>query len=268
MENIILSKPVVSVTWLQSNLYAPNLIILDSSFPQSEQQIPYTRYFDIKNNFSDISAPFPNTLPSEKQFIEEARKLGINNDSSIVVYDDKGIYWSARTWYMFKAFGHSNVAVLSGGLPEWNIQGFKTQHRAELSSEKGNFTGSYNPKSFKFFEDVKRECLDSTHTIMDARSENRFKSLEPEPREGLRRGTIPNSINLPYTELLNNGRIENQKELKRIFSSLVEKDGQLTFSCGSGITACVLALGAEIAGYKNISVYDGSWTEWGSLIKE
>ncbi|MDU8887025.1 sulfurtransferase [Yeosuana sp. MJ-SS3] len=266
--NIILTQPIVSATWLKTNLNALNLVILDASFPQPEEQIPNTRYFDIKKKFSDAFAPFPNTLPSEEQFIEEARKLGINNSSAIVVYDDKGIYWSARVWYMFNAFGHNNVAVLSGGLPAWIRSGFETEPQTNYEVESGNFSGTYNPKFFKFFDDVKKESQDKSHTIVDARSEKRFKSLEPEPREGLRRGTIPNSINLPYTTLLDNGCLKDEKELKNIFETLVKEDSQLTFSCGSGITACVLALGATIADHKNISVYDGSWTEWGSLTKE
>ncbi|MEJ2113344.1 MAG: sulfurtransferase [Flavobacteriaceae bacterium] len=269
MENTIsLANPFVSASWLHDNLNASNLVILDASFPQSESQIPKTRYFDIQKKFSEVDAPFPNTLPSEKQFVVEAKKLGINNDSAIVVYDDKGIYWSARVWYMFNAFGHANVAVLSGGLPEWIKLGFETISKKDYEIESGNFTGNYNPKSFKFFEDIKQDSQDINHTIVDARSEARFKCLESEPREGLRSGTIPNSINLPYTSLLNNGCIKDEEEIKKIFKALVKKDSQLTFSCGSGITACVLALGAKMAGYHDISVYDGSWTEWGSLTNE
>jgi len=265
---IVLDKLFVSATWLRNNLNASNLVVLDASFPQPEKQLPKTHYFDIKKKFSDVDAPFPNTLPKEEQFIEEARNLGINSNSAIVVYDDKGIYWSARVWYMFNAFGYTNVAVLSGGLPEWIRLGFETAPKVKHQVNYGNFTGTYNPKAFKFYEDIKKESQDISHTIVDARSEERFKSLEPEPREGLRRGTIPNSINLPYTNLLDNGCIKDKEELEHIFELLVEKDSQLTFSCGSGITACVLALGAKIAGYKDISVYDGSWTEWGSLTNE
>jgi len=276
MKSIILKEPIVSVTWLQNNLKATNLIILDASIPKVtggddvkvEKQIPNTRFFDIKNKFSDVSTAFPNTVPTEEQFINEARKLGINNNSAIVVYDDKGIYSSARVWYLFKAFGHKNIAVLTGGLPEWIRLNFETEQKIVHKVNYGNFTGSYNPKFFKFFEDVKKESQDNSHTIIDARSECRFKSLEPEPRAGLRSGTIPNSINLPHSDLLDNGCLKDKEDLKAIFNNLTEPNSQITFSCGSGITACVLALGAEIAGYQNISVYDGSWTEWGSLTKE
>ncbi len=255
MTDVLFSKSIVSVEWLQSHLNASNLVVLNVSYPQSEEQIQNTRYFDIKKKFSVLNAPFPNTLPSAEQFIEEARKLGINNDSAIVVYDDRGIYWSARVWYMFKAFRYNNVAVLSGGLLEWKRLGFATESIKEYQVEYGDFNGNYNPKFFKFFEDIKKESLDESHTIVDARSSDRFNCVVVEPRAGLRSGTIPNSINLPYTDLLDNGCLKSEEDLKTIFNLIVKTNDQLTFSCGSGITACVLALGAEISGYKNISVY-------------
>ena len=274
MESIILKEPIVTATWLHNNLNTANLIILDATIPRvtendvdkTEKQIPNTRFFDIKKKFSDVNAPFPNTVPSENQFIEEARNLGINNDSALVVYDDKGIYSSARVWYLFKTFSFNNVAVLSGGLPEWERHNFKTEQKVQHEVTYGNFTGIYNREFFKFFNDVKSESHDINHTIIDARSEDRFKSLVPEPRAGLRRGTIPNSKSLPFTDMLDNGCLKNKEDLKKIFKAIAEPIDQITFSCGSGITACVLALGAEIADYKNISVYDGSWTEYGSLI--
>jgi len=273
MNDILLNAPIVSARWLHNNLNASYLIVLDATIPKvngtdvnkTENQIPNTRFFDIKNKFSDVSAPFPSTVPSENQFIKEARALGINNDSTIIIYDDKGIYSSARVWYLFRAFGFRNVAVLNGGFPEYKRLGFETEQKIERLFEYGNFNGVYNPKYFKFFEDIKIESQDETHTIVDARSENRFKSLVPEPRVGLRSGTIPNSKNLPFTELLDNGCFKDKEDLKKMFNTIGDSDNHITFSCGSGITACVLALGAEIANYKNISVYDGSWTEWGSL---
>ncbi len=276
MEAIIISKPIVSVEWLHSNLNAENIIILDASIKKvvgndiskSETQIPKTHFFDIKNAFSDTSAPFPSTFPSEEQFTKEAQSLGINKDSAIVVYDDKGIYSSARAWWLFKAMGHSNVAVLNGGLPEWIQSGYKTEAKKEDQFDKGNFEAHYHPKFMKFFNDVKQASLSKSHIIMDARSEARFKSLVPEPREGLRSGTIPSSVNLPFEDLLDGNVLKSRDVIEAKFQKLADKDDAMIFSCGSGITACVLALGAEMSGYKNISVYDGSWTEWGSLVPE
>ena len=274
MSKLIVKHPTVSVEWLFNNLNADNLVILDGSIKKvvnpssdaSEVQIPNTRFFDLKEAFSDASAPFPTTLPSEAQFTKEAQKLGINADSAIVVYDDKGIYSSARVWWLFKAMGHDNVGVLDGGLPEWIKLGYKTEIKKEKPLEKGNFVATYEPELMKFFDDVKEASENKSHLIMDARSETRFKSLEAEPRVGLRMGTIPNSVNLPYEDLLNENKLIPQRDIESKFRKLAKKDDALIFSCGSGITACVLALGATMSGYENISVYDGSWTEWGSLV--
>ena len=271
MNKITIPKPLVSVSWLHNHLKAENLIVLDGSinkhFDVTQPQIPNTRFFDIKNKFSDTSAPFPSTCPSEAQFQKEARILGINNNSAIVVYDDKGIYSSARVWWLFKAFGFVNVAVLDGGFPEWIKAGYKTEPMKPYLGAKGNFEATYKPELMVFFEGMKHASETKSHTIVDARSEGRFKSLEPEPRVGLRMGTLPNSVNLPFEDLLEDNQFISENEIKATFQTLAKTDDRIIFSCGSGLTACVLALGATMAGYKNLSVYDGSWTEWGSLVE-
>lgn len=274
MEAINLSESIVSAEWLYENLSSPNLVILDASIKKvtspskdsiAEIQIPKTRFFDIKKKFSDVNAPFPNTMPSEAQFNMAAQALGINNDSAIVVYDDKGIYSSVRVWYMFKAMGHSNIAVLDGGLPEWSKSNYPVGEYDQYKGSKGNFVGSFKADMFKSFEDVALATQDEHINILDARSSDRFNSLVPEPRAGLRRGHIPNSISLPYTDLMNNGILLPKNELKKLLNSHLDSNNPTIFSCGSGITACVLALGANICGYEKYAVYDGSWTEWGSL---
>ena len=275
-DSISLTSPIVSVEWLHNNLNAKNLIVLNGTIPKVtgdhisnvQKQIISARFFDIKNKFSDTSAEFPSTIPSAEQFQTEARALGINNDSAIVVYDEKGIYSSARVWWLFKAFGYNNVAVLNGGLPAWEKAGYKVELPSSYKGETGNFTAIYTPEFMKFFNDVKNASKQKTHTIIDARSASRFNCKAPEPRAGLRMGTIPNSVNLPFEDLLIDGILKPKEDLEKSFYMLGDKNDDIIFSCGSGITACVLALGAEIAGYKNISVYDGSWTEWGSLVKE
>ena len=270
--NINLKSSVVSVDWLHDNLNAKNLVILDGTinkvFDASLKQIPNTRFFDIKNKFSNATDPFPSAFPSEHQFQKEARALGINNDSAIVVYDDKGIYSSARVWWLFKAFGHHNVAVLDGGFPEWLKAGYQIEPMSIYKGNKGNFLADSQPKLMKFFNDIKDASKNKTHKIIDARSRGRFNCNEPEPRVGLRMGTIPNSVNLPFTDLMENGVLKSKKDLAKALYMVANKNEDIIFSCGSGLTACVLALGADISGYKNISVYDGSWTEWGSLVKE
>ncbi|MDO5968629.1 sulfurtransferase [Flavivirga aquimarina] len=270
--NISISSPIVSVEWLHNHLEASNLVILDGTinkvFDPSQTQIPNSRFFDIKKKFSDVNAPFPSTFPSPEQFQKEARGLGINKNSAIVVYDDKGIYSSARVWWLFKAFGHDNIAVLNGGFPAWKKANYKAEAMKSYDGKLGNFKANHKPEYMAFFEGMKVASENKTHHIIDARSEGRFKSLKPEPREGLRMGNIPNSVNLPFTDLLDNGILRPKEDIEKELNKRAKKEDAIVFSCGSGITACVLALGATISGYKNISVYDGSWTEWGSLVDE
>ena len=275
MSKVSILESIVSAKWLNENLSASNLVILDASIPKATSstdissaiQIPQTRFFDIKNKFSDTSAPFPNTMPSEGQFSEEAQTLGINTDSAIVVYDDKGIYSSARVWYMFKAMGHDNVAILNGGLPEWQKSGYVTEPKFDYKGDKGNFVAACQRGMFKNFDDLTKAIQNKDTMILDARSKDRFNGLVVEPRKGLRSGNISGSMNLPYSELLQEGCIKSENELKVLFNTKIQDQENIIFSCGSGITACVLALGAEISGFRNVSVYDGSWTEWGSLTK-
>ncbi|WP_242204288.1 sulfurtransferase [Aestuariivivens insulae] len=268
---IHLAQPIVSVGWLYDNRSAENLVILDGTmnkvFDASQNQIVNARYFDIKNKFSNTSDPFPNAFPSTEQFEREARALGIKNDSAIVVYDDQGIYSSARVWWLFKTFGYHSVAVLSGGFPAWQESGYPIEPMKPYQGKTGNFKANLQLGTMKFFNDVKYISKDQSHKIIDARSAARFNSEEPEPRAGLRSGTIPNSVNLPFKKLLDNGLLKPKEDLQGLFSELADTNEPLVFSCGSGITACILALGAEISGYKHISVYDGSWTEWGTLVE-
>jgi len=270
--SITFKSPVVSVKWLKANLDSENLIVLDGTiaktFDSSSEQIPTARFFDIKQKFSDVSNPFPSAFPSQKQFQEEAQNLGIHNDSAIVVYDDKGIYSSPRVWWLFKAFGFKNVAVLDGGFPEWKAQNYHVEGYKQYKDEKGDFSAKLQDGFMQFFSDIEKVSKSKTHTIVDARSKERFNGEVAEPRVDLRKGTIPNSINLPYTELLEDGKLKSVETISAIFSDKIAKDEEVIFSCGSGITACVLALGAEISGYKNLSVYDGSWTEYGTLKDE
>ena len=275
-QEVILKNPLVSVEWLNNHLDASNLIVLDATMNKINAlkgdsiniQIPKARFFDIKNTYSNVSDPFPNAVPSENQFTKEAQKLGINQNSAIVVYDENGIYSSARVWWLFKAFGHNNVAVLNGGLPEWIKDKYSTEEKKENLFEKGNFVANYKPEYFKFLKDIRESLNDKSKLILDARSKDRFKGLVDEPREGLRSGNIPNSKNLPYTDLIHENKFKSKEELITLFNKLDDSNNDLIFSCGSGITACILALGADIAGRDKLTVYDGSWTEYGSLTNE
>lgn len=270
--DVTILEPIVSVGWLNKNISASNLIVLDGTinktFDASQVQIPNARFFDIKKRFSDVSNPFPSAFPSSEQFQKEARNLGINSNSAIVVYDDKGIYSSARVWWLFRSFGHDNVAVLNGGFPSWLKAGYPIETSKPFNDSEGDFVANYITKNMKFFQDLKSASKNRTHNIIDARSKARFNCEVPEPRVGLRKGTIPGSVNLPYTDLLENRELKSKEELEDVFSNVAEKEDDIIFSCGSGITACVLALGAEVSGFSNLSIYDGSWTEWGSLVAE
>ncbi len=275
MKTIHLDSALVEPEWLKEYLGADQLIILDATLPKAVAveakeaipagKIPGARFFDIKNVFSDTSATYPNTWPGQDAFIKAAKDLGINNNSAIVVYDDHGIYSSARAWWMFKSMGHKNVAVLNGGLVAWKEAGFEVEEKNKLSFVKGDFSGSFDPDFFKDHKDVLEHLNDKEELVIDARAEDRFKGLVEEPREGLRSGHIPGAVNLPYTELLRHGKMIEPRDLKNKLHSIIPENKKLVFSCGSGITACVLALGATLSGYKNMSVYDGSWTEWGSI---
>ncbi len=269
-----ISTPIVSADWLKQNFDAPNLIIIDATmkkitwelneFENQDIQIKNARYLDIKNVFSDTLSGFPNTMLSAEKFQEQARLLGVNNESAIVVFDDIGIYTSPRVWWMFKSMGFENIAVLDGGLPAWIQSNFPAEETKVFAGELGNFTANFDTAYFNNYTDVLR-AINSDTIILDARSEDRFDGTKEEPREGLRSGHIPNSKNLHYHDVLNDNVLKSEEELKQIFNQKISKDNNVIFSCGSGITACILALGANILGYEKLSVYDGSWTEWGSL---
>ncbi|WP_025743714.1 sulfurtransferase [Aquimarina pacifica] len=276
MNTLEITQPLVSIDWLSKHLNHPNLIVLDTTIPKIASQkaeqysglgIKNARFFDIKKTFSNINTEIPNMLPSTEQFVKGCMSLGISNHHTIVVYDTLGIYSSPRVWWMFKIMGHHNIAVLDGGFPAWK--------KADLPSEPINTNKkTYNIENFD--AEMNHELVidasslinqidNKNSLILDARSPGRFNALEPEPRASLTGGHIPNSINLHYMQLLDNGKMLPIPELKQIFNKLKIKDTKLIFTCGSGITACILMLGAALAGYHNVSVYDGSWSEWGQL---
>ena len=270
-------KAIVSVDWLHSNLGNENLIILDctidkvtvkssSSIIDAKQHIKGAFFFDIKNSFSDLNAAFPNTVLSPKEFEESAQKLGIHKDSCIVVYDDLGIYSSPRVWWMFQLMGFKNIAVLDGGFPAWKSKEYPTEKPQNNPFKKGGFTVNYQTEKIKFTNDVLSAIENKTILIADARSKGRFNATEPEPRIDVKGGHIPNSMSMPYSEIVENGMLKSEEDLKIFFNKINQKKKEFIFSCGTGITASVLALGAEVSGVRNYAVYDGSWTEWGSTV--
>ncbi|MCJ8318753.1 MAG: sulfurtransferase [Colwellia sp.] len=260
-----------------------HLVILDASIPpvgtkaQPNQQWPNfavqdAQRFDLENNFSDLSNPLPHIIPSKEQFEEQAQLLGINTDSQVVVYDDQGIFSSARAWWMFKAMGHKNVAVLDGGLPLWLSLKLPcyvaTQNqRHSFKQLMGNFKATYNEAAFCDRYKVLNNLQQSHIKIVDARSESRFLGSTPEPRPGIRSGHMPGAINLHYAQLLSNGCFLPVEQLKAFFFNIVKQDNAMIMTCGSGVTACILLLGAHLCGLDETSVYDGSWSEWGAMLE-
>jgi len=268
---------LVSSSWLKAHINDANLIILDASQKSNKAQlttttetaqIPNSIAFDLKV-FSDSKSDFPNTIPSSEQFEKEACNLGITNSSTIIVYDNLGIYTSPRVWWLFKAMGHKNVAVLDGGLPDWIAMGFDTTQnkQTELAHNSKGYSAKLDSNLVRNFEAITSNLTTKKEIIIDARSHNRFHALVPEPRKGLRGGHIPNSINIPFEAVLQNGYLKSKEELKQLFSSFNLAEKPLAFTCGSGITACIVYLASEQVLENSKAVYDGSWTEWAQLSK-
>ena len=268
-----MNNTIVSAQWLFENLNHPDLIILDASqhaltsnvATDCNRKITGARYFDLKNNFSDKASHLPNTFPNVAQFESESQKLGINNSSMLVVYDNLGIYSSPRVWWMFKTMGHQQVFVLNGGLPNWIENGFPTEENKPQQMALGNFKAVFNSANVKDLNFIQSNLNNPTNLVIDARSAGRFNGTAPEPREGLRSGSIPNSFNIPYGEVLQNGKFKSKEELTAIFSKINPENKDLIFSCGSGLTACIILLASELVLSNKTSVYDGSWTEWAQM---
>ncbi|MGB0778284.1 MAG: sulfurtransferase [Flavobacteriaceae bacterium] len=243
-----------------------NAIILDASRPKPGQQefelkefIPNARPFNYSKEFASPGSSLPNTAPNPSYFQEQAQKLGINDDSTILIYDCHGLFSAPRAWYMFKVMGHKQVYVLNGGLPAWKKMGYPTSTKLISNWTLGNFISKPLKKGFVGIHDV---LENKNRIVVDARGKNRFSGKTKEPREGIRSGHIPGAINLPYTELLTEqGTFKSKNELLELFDKIPD---QVYFSCGSGVTACILALAAEHIGREHTEVYDGSWTEYGA----
>lgn len=265
-----MNESLISAEWLYKNHKNPDLVILDCSTKpitstqtfKTEQQIPNARFFDLKNKFRDTASQFPNTFPSQEQFVKEAITLGINTTSKIVIYDTIGVYTSPRVWWLFKTMGHKDVAILNGGFPEWIKHNYPTENKCIKTYDFGNFKANFKPENIKAYEFVKSNLKSKEALVIDARSQGRFNGIEPEPRKELQSGSIPSSINIPYTEVLENGKFKTPEELQAIFKDLEENNQDLVFTCGSGITACITLFASNLVLKNKKAIYDGSWTEW------
>lgn len=260
---------------------AKKLVFLDTTFvlPTSSEDV-YENYrnkrihdalfFNIKN-IADKESTLPHMLPDAAQFSAAISELGIHNDDIIIMYGQHGMTMGpARVWWMFKGFGHDNVIVLNGGLPAWEKAGLETKN-SPLPIPK---TSHYTAQPFKGemvvqMSDVINASETNMYPIIDARPEKRFSGKTPEPREGMRSGHMPNAKNLPASSLVNeNGMFKPPEKLEQMFEKLGivdnnQQSNHIITTCGSGITACALALALYHLDYKNVRVYDGSWSEWG-----
>lgn len=270
-------KPcLVETEWLHSHLDAPDIVIVDASWhlptenrdPKAEydeEHIPGALFFDI-DDISDTESPLPHMLPSPEKFASRMRKLGIGDGSRVVVYDAAGLFSAARAWWMLRAMGHDDVVVLNGGLPKWKSEGRPLEDGPPRARQPKHFTARLQTMMVRDRSDVHSASGTGATQIVDARSEARFRGEAPEPREGLRAGHIPGSLNLPYTRLLNaDGTMRPAADIRTAFTEAgVDPDRPVITSCGSGVTAAILSLGLAMIGRPDTGLYDGSWTDWGS----
>lgn len=274
-----LSSGIVSAQWLSNQLQQgnQNLRIFDATYfltdktrdalqEHQDQHIPGAQYFDI-TKIADTQSPWPNTVPSVDTFEKAVRDLGVNNEHTIIAYDRLGLMSAARVWWLFRYFGHQDVAVLDGGLPQW-LDLKLTVDNDTVVYPKGNFVGKCVPELLKTADQVLSVTTepDASAIVVDVRAADRFAGSAPEPRPDLRSGHIPGSINLPFKTLLNDDQtFKDKQQIEAAFSEVgVDVSKPIITSCGSGVTACIVALGLKQLGVENAAVFDGSWTEWGS----
>ncbi|MEH6452376.1 MAG: rhodanese-like domain-containing protein [Psychromonas sp.] len=276
MSLLKLPSPLVSIDWLENNIDNPNLILLDASWHMASvnrdgqmewfnERIPGARFFDFNREVCDKHSEFPHMMPNQDDFQDSAQKLGINHNSTIIVYDSIGIFSSPRVWWMFKVMGCENIGVLDGGLPAWKDKSLPVESGSAIAPLlTGDFVANYQSALMCGTNQVIDATQRTEQSIVDARPKGRFDGAEKEPRVGVRSGHIPTSKSLPASTILENNKMKDAYQLALLFEAISPKSQQLIFSCGSGVTACILALGATLAGYEQLCVYDGSITEWSS----
>ena len=266
---------LVSTDWLRKNIFNKNIKILDCSWHMPDTarigknefetvHIPGSIFFDL-DEFSMKGDVFPHTLLPDQQFSEMIGEIGITNNDHIIVYDSLGAFSSPRVWWMFHYYGHDQVSILDGGLPKW------LKEKKEIETGKGKkytkalFRSKENKLMTKNYDEIKNNIQENNFQLIDARSAGRFLGKEPEPRKNLRSGHIQNSINLPWNECIDTETkcFLEKKILEKKFKSLkIDLNNTVVFSCGSGVTACIVGKAFNIVTNKTIYVYDGSWTEW------
>ncbi|WP_018916834.1 sulfurtransferase [Vreelandella zhanjiangensis] len=246
--------------------------VLDASLPNSpiaahvpedDRKIPGSLEFDIEQVFSDREAAFPHTLPAKEALEAACQGLGLAPDDEIVIYDNRGVYSAPRAYWLLTQAGFKNVKLLDGGLPHWLSQSLPVQQGYSASTPLPVPPVLQANKSVVSVDEVHDNIERQRFKVVDARSAARFSGQAPEPRPEFPSGHIPASFNLPFTEVLENGHFKSREEISRLMRSKeLEPSDHLTFSCGSGITACIVWVAAELAGYEHLALFDGSWTAW------
>lgn len=268
-------NPLVTVSWLAGRLDDPGVVILDATLPPVgvtppvdtrarylAQHIPGAIFFDIEQ-LSDRSQSLPHMLPRPDVFSRSLSDLGIGDGMDVILYEQDGVFSAPRAWWMLKTFGAQNVYLLDGGLRAWVEAGLPTES-GKVQRAPAGFHAELDRDAVKDFSQL-QEMIAAHGQILDARSAGRFAGTLPEPRPGISSGHMPGSTSIPFTELVKEGRLRPAEELRQIFAAKgVDMQRPITTTCGSGVTAAVIALGLEVVGAKRVSLYDGSWAEYGA----
>ncbi len=271
-----MSADIVSTDWLAAHLNAPDIAILDASWhlPSAgrdakaeflERHIPGAQIFDI-DEISDTDSSLPHMLPSPEKFASRVRKLGVGDGKRAIAYDSTGLFSAARCWWMFKVFGHQDVAVLDGGLKKWLAEDRPVADGQATKPQERHFTPRIRTLMVRDLTDVAAALSSGRAQLADARSASRFRGEEPEPRPGVRPGHMPGARNVHYASLLNaDGTLKTPADLAAIFKAAgIDISKPVITSCGSGVTAAILTLALTLLGTKDHALYDGSWAEWGA----
>ncbi|HEY6375928.1 MAG TPA: 3-mercaptopyruvate sulfurtransferase [Edaphobacter sp.] len=266
-------NPLVEPTWLSARLQDPNIIILDATLPPVgvtppvdtharylARHIPGAIFFDIDQH-SDHATPLPHMLPTAETFAQSMSTLGISDTATIVIYEQEGVFSAPRARWMLRTFGAPNVYILNGGLNAWTAASLPTES-GPVHRPAATFHATLNRDAVKDFAQI-QHLIAYHKQILDARSAARFTGTAPEPRPGISSGHMPGATSVPFTELVEAGRLKSPEALRDLFTARhVDLQQPITTTCGSGVTAAVIALGLEIAGANQVTLYDGSWAEY------